>query len=109
MGWGTAEGLQSLASLVLPCMGRRCELGSNVPLLPTQAKRQSEILQVRWPDLYLRFPWPKSTRQERAKVQAEEEEVISRGTRDGEEISYCHPRAEKVKIPAPWLETPQPE
>ncbi|XP_064326658.1 uncharacterized protein LOC135316629 [Phalacrocorax carbo] len=74
-----------------------------------EAKSQSEILQVKWPDLRVRLPWPKSSTQERAEVQAGQEEVISWAKRDGEEISYCHPRAEKGKIPAPPLETPQPD
>ncbi|XP_074970270.1 uncharacterized protein LOC142066641 [Phalacrocorax aristotelis] len=74
-----------------------------------EAKSQSEILQVKWSDLYARLPWPKSSTQERAEVQAGQEEVISWAKRDGEEISYCHPRAEKGKIPAPPLETPQPD
>ncbi|KAM7084054.1 uncharacterized protein J5F26_013542 isoform 2-T2 [Ciconia maguari] len=87
----------------LPPLDMDSQMGAAV------AKRPSEIPQVHWPDLSLRFPCPKSTRQERAKVQAGREKAISWGKRDGEEMSHCHPRVEKGKTLAPRLETPQPD
>ncbi|KAM6116757.1 uncharacterized protein FYN12_010906 [Phoenicopterus ruber ruber] len=116
---GTAASTVSVLPSAEGSRAEKCKAGKatdppevGLPALDSQmgaavAKRPSEIPQVHRPDSSLRFPWLKSTRQERAKVQPGRDEAISWGRTDGE-MPCCRPCA-KGKTPAPWLEMPQPD